>query len=289
MLPVYIGTVTVVEPLYDESGRPYLLKGTARCTAYKKTCPVCGSSFWVARSQRYCSKSCSNRAVHEIAKRSGIMNRYRQRVPEDVVRCGLELVNSGATWKLASERAGVSISTLRERASSDNYQVRRGIVVDELPGSLEPMAAAYMAGFLDGEGTVGVNSATRRQPGGVGSVYAVVRVGNTHQGVIQWLQDSTPWPSYSEFHKKPAPYKDMYHLSWAGRSAEAILRAVFPFLIVKRRQAELALELFDIRRKLALDGGTPGGHGNRLPQWVVERRSQIQSEVMMLNRRGKAT
>lgn len=134
---------------------------------------------------------------------------------------------------------------------------------------MNPTDAAWAAGFLDGEGCV-----------------SVVRC--THKGVareqVQVLVDAAQ--------VKPEPLRKLAVLfggtvrfnprqqgiyTWRvyGRKAGVVLTAVLPYLVGKRRQAELCLELLSLQ----------GGPGQRRSDAVYARALGIAEELRGLNQR----
>lgn len=99
---------------------------------------------------------------------------------------------------------------------------------------------AYCAGLIDGEGSIGVypNNCTRRYAAtvrlamngldGVERVYRVFGVGNIRSYVRR-------------------PPRGRYFCWSIGRQSDvaAVLTALYPYLIVKRREAQLALRFID--------------------------------------------
>lgn len=89
--------------------------------------------------------------------------------------------------------------------------------------------AAYAAGFFDGEGCITAQVAKD------GSTRLHVRIGQKFVDPLEFVQ--------LHFGGKLSQCKDgMFYIEWSGRSALPVIEAMLPYLIVKRRQAELAVE-----------------------------------------------
>lgn len=139
--------------------------------------------------------------------------------------------------------------------------------------------AAYLAGIIDGEGHVGAHC----QRAGTGgrrsdSWVAFVSVSNTDRRLLDWLAD--------RFGGAVTPVKPGTLLSkpswlWKreGRSAEPLLRAALPYLVLKREQADAALAILDTAENVGRRGHPPE---------VVELRRSLASRLRDLNRRGVA-
>lgn len=106
--------------------------------------------------------------------------------------------------------------------------------------TLTPTQAAYVAGLLDGEGSI----VSFMRPGGIHRQIRVVIV-NTDRPVIDWLAETvggnvnTVTRRYTNFKRDPKPV-----FTWVvnGHNAIALLGQLLPFLIIKRDKALAAIE-----------------------------------------------
>jgi hypothetical protein len=97
---------------------------------------------------------------------------------------------------------------------------------------------AYLAGILDGEGSIGVYK--RFVGKKKGASYSLrVMVGNTDVSLIRWLQRL----GGSIYEQKPKKSNWSVCYTWTvwANQAAAILEEVLPYMLVKREQAERAL------------------------------------------------
>lgn len=145
---------------------------------------------------------------------------------------------------------------------------------------------AYIAGIVDGEGTVRL----QRHPGSASGryYYPVVRVNNTHQGLMEWLQETYP-STKLHYSVLPPPRKPRWEIVWIGKPALRLLRIILPHLIVKRRQAEVVLGIETINRgaAIALNDKRVFDAGCRIPPWLVVLREAAFDEISALNKRGQ--
>jgi hypothetical protein len=101
---------------------------------------------------------------------------------------------------------------------------------------------AYCAGVLDGEGTIAI---TRNRPRGPTqhspSFGLIVSVSNTNNALILFL--CSLWGGTVIVSSKPkGNRRAAYRWLISGRKAVPFLKAVLPFLIIKRAEAELGIK-----------------------------------------------
>jgi hypothetical protein len=105
------------------------------------------------------------------------------------------------------------------------------------------MEPAYVAGLFDGEGYIRVNRWEKPNSPHV-RYQVIVGLGMTYQPVILGLQE---WfgGSIHENRRDLRNPKHRIQFSWlvASQTAATFLRTILPHLIVKREEAQLALEL----------------------------------------------
>lgn len=100
--------------------------------------------------------------------------------------------------------------------------------------------AIYAAGFFDGEGSIGIYQQCKRE-GSINTTMCLrLSMTNTHRGVVEWF--------YKTFHgtmrvRKWSPNTRRVWI-WGinTRQAGHMLKALLPYLIVKRDEAIVALE-----------------------------------------------
>lgn len=137
-------------------------------------------------------------------------------------------------------------------------------------------ANAYVAGLLDGEGCIhlGVRKGTFR---------ARVTVGMTSPALPLLTELRGLWGG-SIYQLRPSTQSWASAWTWSiqGEPARQLLQAVLPYLRLKRRQAELCLEVETIRASLVR---RPNGGG----AWTAEARAAceaIKAELHSLNAKG---
>ena len=96
--------------------------------------------------------------------------------------------------------------------------------------------AAYIAGILDGEGSVLLDK------GGSITYHVRVKVYNTFPGIVEWIALTI---GHGNIHKRKK-YSDDHKQGWewciTGRRAIDLLKQLYPYLKIKKLQAEVAFE-----------------------------------------------
>ena len=133
------------------------------------------------------------------------------------------------------------------------------------------VSRAYAAGVLDCDGSIWIaRSKGRNRP-----TFALkVNVSNTRLPLIEWFEANykgNRWTGKTREKK----WKQLYRWECTGVAAKTLLETVTPFLVVKRRQALVALEF----------ASTFGIRGE-LPDSVFELRKSLYEEMLQLNKRG---
>lgn len=105
---------------------------------------------------------------------------------------------------------------------------------------------AYLAGIIDGEGTITL----AKQSNGYGARRVEVSVANTDKGLMDWLQAEFGG-SVRQRRGRADHYKKLYDWRVRDRRARELLRECVPYLKVKKPRADLILK----------------GWGNRSPEF----------------------
>lgn len=148
---------------------------------------------------------------------------------------------------------------------------------DALAEAIAPLAKAYFAGLIDGEGTITTHLGRGiRQKSYTERIR--VSVAMTNQAPIRAFHDR--FGGCFRISKRQNPkWRDCYFCELNGWRAYACLKAIFPYLIAKREQARLAIE-FQLSRTTIV--------GSRI-SWhpeVASQRRDYHLAIRKLNRRG---
>jgi len=108
----------------------------------------------------------------------------------------------------------------------------------------EELRLAYLAGFLDGEGSIGLS----KRLGSEGKVFRVpryvllVRAGNTHLSPLEALQNTFGGTVRLRYFN--GTRKDLYGWTCTGERGFRVLKKLSPYLKVKSEQARLGMEFW---------------------------------------------
>lgn len=152
---------------------------------------------------------------------------------------------------------------------SHNFHSKKQMSVEE---------AAYVAGFIDGEGTIGIIRETRKEALAGFRYTAYFSVCSTDMNVLEAIRSMMGnGRIISTHHKKAKPHhKDVFKLTLSPNQIRDVVPKILPYLIIKREQALLVLEFLDIKQ------GTNNYTNNNM-----EKQHSFWQKARFLNQRGK--
>jgi hypothetical protein len=135
---------------------------------------------------------------------------------------------------------------------------------------------AYLAAMMDGEGSFSISRGGRKpdplhgHPKGYMNYQLKVCLGNTNRKLIDWLLDTVGGGCYVGHRPKTDKHKVGYNWQLHGKvEQKEMILGVLPYLLLKKEQALVALEM------LAIEGKNP------------ELRRKLWIKIKGLNRKGK--
>lgn len=135
------------------------------------------------------------------------------------------------------------------------------------------LEAAYLAGIIDGDGSLTLSHRRRNAARGWESIELHISISNTNQSLMSHLSQMLGAPFYSAKDRRNRKWKQHFVISFSAFvELNALLTRIIPYLIVKRRQAEIMLEL--VKRRLSKE------------PYTDEDRKLVR-ELRRLNRRGQ--
>ncbi|NMC77028.1 MAG: hypothetical protein GYA60_07035 [Candidatus Methanofastidiosa archaeon] len=102
---------------------------------------------------------------------------------------------------------------------------------------------AYLAGIIDGEGCIGIFAGKSN-----GSASLIVRIGMCSYETISTIAKWIGCPVLKE--KKRREYQQLWLIQLTFQQAEDVLKAVLPYLITKKEQAQLALDFREFQKSI---------------------------------------
>ena len=139
-----------------------------------------------------------------------------------------------------------------------------------------PTDLAYIAAMIDGEGTVGIYRKYPQKPTHKMRYLERVAISNSCTEVLDYIQQFFPGcvaknKRYSDLHKP------MFRLEYHVLRVRPILEACLPYMIIKKKQAEMVLAYRD---NIVID------QFHNLPQKELEKREWYYQELKKLNKTG---
>jgi hypothetical protein len=101
---------------------------------------------------------------------------------------------------------------------------------------------AYLAGLIDAEGCLMLKKKLR-QHGKTYTYQPCIEIGMTDEWMLKWVATLFPRRIYAVKRKDKPHYKTMYYLRYMSQQSREILKTVYPFLSVKREQADILLKV----------------------------------------------
>jgi len=141
----------------------------------------------------------------------------------------------GRNWRYVDTYESVCFDCERDQRMVRRYGITREERLSVAPIELPVHIAAYAAGIIDGEGSFFLGPAGRDR-----HVAMNLQVVNTNADVIRWLQ-RTFGGGMSQARARSPRCKIPFHWMLTSRGVRKILPAMLPYLIVKRRHAEIIL------------------------------------------------
>ena len=120
-----------------------------------------------------------------------------------------------------------------------------------MAGWTENTLSAYVARFIDTDGSIGIH-----KNGTKAKTYRIrVSLYNNNRAALEFIQFQFGGTIHS---RKPCPQRfakrTQYCLLWQAKNGSDVLRKVMPYLVIKIEQAKLALEMYDNNQKNKFNG-----------------------------------
>ena len=136
---------------------------------------------------------------------------------------------------------------------------------------------AYMAGIIDGEGHIGIYGSFNHKLSKHKSHYLRVSVGNNCKELLDIFKAKLGGGLSSE---QPPKGKLIWRWTITGNNAKQLLKDIYPYLVVKSKQASIGIEFQEKRTKRRT-----GKNGNELPESELKLREYYRLQLKQLNNR----
>lgn len=140
------------------------------------------------------------------------------------------------------------------------------------------LSRQYVAGFIDGEGYIALSHRFEHNSSGTyGTWSSWVTITNTKPLILHLIQNKYGGFMYKRIPDPTKNHKPAYQLIFVKKTARNLLKSILPYLILKKRQAELLLTLDfnnDARRR-------------GIPKDEIKKRKRVLREIKKLNRLGR--
>lgn len=130
---------------------------------------------------------------------------------------------------------------------------------------------AYLAGIIDGEGSIEVRFLSGRPAKRTG-LAILIRVANTDPRLIEWLVSRCGGRCYTS--KRNLPSRDIHFWNLPVRANLVLSERLLGYLLLKREQLQLALEASTL--------SIVRGAGRTIPPDNLQRRREIVAECARL-------
>ena len=144
---------------------------------------------------------------------------------------------------------------------------------------MSAVEAAYLAGLIDGEGSIGLHAYRQHGERRSHGFKPVLAISNTDMRIINCALKFTGTGYVTESRKDDGIHKPCYRWHVSPLNIGGIVRAVQPYLVSKRPQSVLLLEYL---------GFLEMGASRRVTDADFVRAIEIHREMRILNRRGDA-
>lgn len=145
--------------------------------------------------------------------------------------------------------------------------------------------AAYMAGILDGEGSLSIGNYSGNRKNGDKHFQVNISVSSTDKPLIDWIYDTFGGyrGEYTPKQMSRNGRKQVYRWQCSSDRLRHICEITLPYLIIKKRQAEILIEM----RKTYNGSHSQKGKWNtqKIPQEILDIRQSFFLELKSLHNR----
>ena len=141
----------------------------------------------------------------------------------------------------------------------------------------------WLAAVVDGEGWIGIRERSKNK----GYYYSLLEITNTNLEFLNKVVSITGMSRIYSKKRKNKKWKDTFRWILEGDRVVDILTQIIPFLIIKRKQAELAILLQNTNKQYGELKRTDGKGGTLLSEREKEYRKSLYLQIRELNKKGR--
>ena len=138
----------------------------------------------------------------------------------------------------------------------------------------------YLAGYLDADGSICISKKFKQQS----YFIAVSLVGCKRESLDLFVNYFSMGNIYLSKEKRKENDRPVFRLQYTARQAKTVLEALEPYLILKQRQAQLAIKTQELISEFS---GTYIRYHPEVKEIRNKKISALRNENMILNKRGK--
>jgi len=145
----------------------------------------------------------------------------------------------------------------------------------------EPVQLAYLAGLIDGEGSVGIMR-NKRNNLLMAHYHPYIQVCGTSERLMQWVHSKFGGKFAKQTDSRTSKgFKQMYFVRWSYRKAYALAKELLPYLILKSEKAQVIVEWYE-------NGAKPSGAMWRwYPDTIRKKQKELHEKMALLNERSQ--
>lgn len=142
--------------------------------------------------------------------------------------------------------------------------------------TMSAVNAAYMAGYLDGEGTLTITRAKRPENRAGFRWMTIMAIANTHRPSLECMREMCGNGRVLCVNRGNLDkHKALYRLQFTANQVRHVLPQLVPYLLIKRQQAGLVLRFLSL---------VTSGRHTTAEEWIEQE--ELRADVQKLNRRG---
>lgn len=136
---------------------------------------------------------------------------------------------------------------------------------------------AYLAGIIDGEGSIGIYRSGPHRGCAANRLVLVVTITSTTLILLEWCQKIVGDGKIALKRQKNDKHRACWEWKIRNCKASRMLSLILPYLVIKKQQAVTAIKFAE----------TIGNVGQRLSKETQRKRENFYREIRSLNRMGK--